>query len=190
MKIRLHPAPLVALLLLAFSPLALLAQETNTVITSEGEAEMISTDTEATITFRNKVVVTGTDLKMNCDFLQVVVKKKGDKSATFGTMDKFRSMLATGNVLVVQGEREAACGRAEVLPEQDRIILTENPVVVDHDQKTRMAGEKITILSGQRNVIVEKPILTGPPVKDLGFDKDKKPATPPAAPAVPATKQP
>ncbi len=171
-----------AFLMLSHTPLALRAQapEQSTVITSEGEAQMISTDTETTITFRDKVVVTGTDLKLNCDFLKVVVRRKGDPTATIGKVDKFRSMLATGNVLLVQGEREAACGRAEVLPEQDRVILTENPVVVDRDQKTRIAGEKITLLKGQRQVLVEKPTLTGPPVKDLGFDKEKKPATPPA----------
>ncbi len=167
-------------ILLALAPLALHAQEANTVITSEGEAQMISTDTETTITFRDKVLVTGTDLKMSCDFLQVVVRRKGDVTATLGTIDKFRSLLATGNVTLIQGDREAACGRAEVLPEQDRVILTENPVVVDHDQKTRIAGEKITLLKGQHQVLVEKPTLVGPPVKDLGFDKEKKPA-PPAA---------
>ncbi len=173
---------LICLSLLAIAPFALLAQETNTIITSEGEARMVSTPTEATITFKDKVLVTGTNLRMSCDFLQVVVKRKGDETANLGTIDKFRSMLAVGNVVVIQGDREAACGRAEVLPEQDRIILTEHPVVVDHDQKTRMAGEKITILNGQKNFIVEKPSLTGPPVKDLGYDKDKKPAPAPATP--------
>ena len=170
-----------AFLLLALSPLVILAQETPTVITCDGEAQMVSTDDETTITFRDKVLVTGTELKLVCDFLQVVVRRKGDAAATLGTIDKFRSMLATGNVILVQGDREAACGRAEVLPEQDRVILTDHPVVVDRDQKTRIAGEKITLLRGQRQVLVEKPTLTGPPVKDLGFDKDKKPAAPAAA---------
>ena len=180
MKSRPFAVPLVAAVLVALSPPALPAQDAPTVITSEGEGRMVSTDTETTITFRDKVLVTGTDLKLNCDFLQVVVRRKGEATATLGTIDKFRSMLATGNVLLVQGEREAACGRAEVLPEQDRVILTENPVVVDRDQKTRITGEKITLLRGQRQVLVEKPSLTGPPVKDLGFDKDRKPAPPPA----------
>lgn len=186
MKSRSFPSAAAFLILLAVSPIALPAQDTNTVITSDGEARMVSTETEATITFRDKVLVTGTNLKMSCDFLQVVVRRKTDPAATLGKVEKFRSMLATGNVVVIQGDREAACGRAEVLPEQDRIILTENPVVVDHDQKTRIAGEKITILNGQKNFIVEKPSLTGPPVKDLGYDKEKKPATPPAT----ETKQP
>ena len=188
MKYLLCPVPLAAALLLSLATLALRAQtpEQNTVITSEGEAHMISTDAETTITFKDKVVVTGTDLKLNCDFLQVVVRRKGDPTAAIGTIDKFRSMLATGNVTLIQGVREVACGRAEILPDQDRIILTENPVVVDHDQKTRVMGEKITILNGQRQVLVEKPMLTGPPVKDLGFEKDKKPATSSAT----GTKQP
>jgi lipopolysaccharide export system protein LptA len=180
---KLSFSALVATTLLVLCPLALRAQaqEQSTIITCDGEAQMVSTDTETTITFRDKVLVTGTNLKLNCDFLQVVVIRKGDAAATLGTIDRFRSMLATGNVLLVQGDREAACGRAEVLPEQDRVILTEDPIVVDHDQKTRIRGKKITLLRGQRQVLVEQPTLTGPPAKDLGFDKDKKPATPPAA---------
>jgi lipopolysaccharide export system protein LptA len=169
--------------LLAAASLAGAAPETTTTITSDGEGQMISTDTETTITFRDHVVVIGTDLKLTCDYLQVVVLRTGDPTATIGKLDKFRSMLATGNVHMAQGEREAACGRAEVIPGQDRVVLTENPVVVDHDQNTRISGEKITLLRGQRQVLVEKPTLVGPPVKDLGFDKDKKPAETPATPA-------
>ena len=59
MKSRLYPASLAAAVLLALFPLALLAQESPTVITCEGEGQMTSTDTETTITFRDKVVVTG-----------------------------------------------------------------------------------------------------------------------------------
>ena len=179
----------VAFFLLTLTPFALHAQapEQPTVITCEGEAQMISTDTdtEATITFHDKVLVTGTELKLTCDFLQVVVRRKGDPTATIGKVDKFRSMLATGNVVIIQGEREAACGRAEVLPEQDRAILTENPVVVFHDQKTRFVGERIILLGKQKQVLVEKPTLTGPSVPLPGFDKDKKPATPPVTAPVP-----
>ena len=83
----------------------------NTVITSEGPGEMVSTDTETTITFRDKVVVTGTNMKLACDYLEVVVVRSGDKTATLGKVDKFRSMIATGSVQMIQGDREAACGR-------------------------------------------------------------------------------
>jgi lipopolysaccharide export system protein LptA len=187
MSPRLRHLLLPAALLLAAAPaLSAAVEETVTTITSDGEADMVSTDQETTITFQQNVVVNGTNLKLTCDYLKVVVLRKGDQTATLGKLDKFRSLLATGNVHLVQGDREAACGRAEVLPAQDRVVLTENPVIVDHDQNSRIAGEKITLLRGQRQVLVDKPQLTGPAVKDLGFDKDAKPATAPA----PAEKKP
>ncbi|HEY4301631.1 MAG TPA: LptA/OstA family protein [Candidatus Didemnitutus sp.] len=160
------------------------AEETTTVVTSDGEGQMVSTDKETTITFHDNVVVTGTDLRLTCDFLQVIVLRTGDPSAAIGKLDKFKSLLATGNVHLVQGARDAACGRAEVLPGEDRIIMTEHPVIVDRDQGTRISGRKITILRGQRRVFVEEPDLVGPPIKDLGPAKDKPaghpaPATPP-----------
>ena len=156
----------------------------NTVITSDGPAEMVSNEkqTETTITFKDHVVVTGTNMKLNCDFLEVVVIRGGDQTATVGKLEKFRSMVATGNVLIVQGDREAACGRAVVLPGEEKVVLSENPVVVDHDQNTRAAGEEITMLRGQHKLTIKKPIVTAPPIKDLGADKETKPApaTPPA----------
>jgi hypothetical protein len=158
----------------------------NTVITSDGPAVMVSNDkqTETTITFKDHVVATGTNMKLTCDFLEVVVNRSGDASATIGKLDKFRSMLATGNVFFVLGDREAACGRAQILPGEDKVILSEHPVIVDHDTNTRGAGEKITLYAGQRRVEIDKPILTGQPMKDLGVDKEIRPA--PATPPPPA----
>ena len=166
------------------SALAQNAPETTTNIQSDGPGEMVSNDKETTITFRDKVVVTGTNLRLTCDYLKVVVLRTGDPAATLGKVEKFRSLLATGNVVIVQGDREAACGRAEVLPEDDKIILTENPVVVDRAAQTRLIGERITMFRGERRVLVDKPSVTGPPIRDLGFEKDK-PATPPETPKQP-----
>jgi lipopolysaccharide export system protein LptA len=151
----------------------------NTVVESE-QFDWRSTDTETIAVFTGKVVATTTNQRLTCDRLEIIGTRKADSAATIGKIENFKSFVATGNVRIIQGDREAACGRAEVLPEQDRVILTENPVVVDHDQKTRISGEKITLLRGQRQVLVEKPTLVGPPAKDLGFDKDKKPAPAPA----------
>lgn len=181
--------PALALLLASAGPLrAQSAAPQPTVIESDGRAEMVSTDKETTITFRDNVRVTGTGLRLTCDYLEVVVERTGDLAATLGQMEKFRSLLATGNVRIVQEDREAACGRAEVLPGQDRIVLSQNPVVVLHDENTRIAGETITMLRGQRQVLVDKPTIVGPPVRDLGFDR-QKPAVAPG-PAAEAPKQP
>ena len=182
MKLSRLLSALAAASLLPALALAQSATLQTTVIESDGPGEMVSTDTETTITFRDNVRVTGTNMKLTCDYLEVVVVRTGDKTATLGKLDKFRSMLATGNVRMIQGEREAACGRAEVRPEEEKVILSGNPVVVDHDQNTRIAGEKITMLRGQRKVEVEKPILTAPPIKDLGVDKPSAPAATPKQP--------
>ena len=44
------------------------------------------------------------------------------------------------------------------------------------------AGKTITMLRGQRKVEIEEPILTAPPVKDLGVDKSSAPAEAPKQP--------
>ncbi|HEY4246372.1 MAG TPA: hypothetical protein VGM64_05910 [Lacunisphaera sp.] len=176
-----------AMVLSSVLGLAQSVEPKNTVITSDGPAVMVSNDkqTETTITFKDHVVAIGTNMKLTCDFLEVVVNRSGDPSATIGKLDKFRSMVATGNVFFVMGDREAACGRAQILPGEDKVVLSEHPVLVDHDTNTRGAGETITLHAGQRRVEIDKPILTGPPMKDLGVDKEIKPApaTPPPADA-------
>ena len=191
---RLVPLCFALALLPAFAA-AQSVEPKNTVITSDGPAEMVSTDKETTITFRDHVVATGTNMKLSCDYLEVIVIRGGDVTATVGKLEKFKSMIATGNVRIIQGDREAACGRAEVLPGEEKVVLSENPVVVDHDQNsgrpTRMAGDEITMLRGQRRLIVKKPVVVGPEIKDLGVDKEAKPETPPAVPATaPATTPP
>jgi lipopolysaccharide export system protein LptA len=129
------------------------------------------------------VTVTGTNLKITCDKLELTATRIGEKTGSVPTLEKFRYLLATGKVSITQGSRNATCGRAEVLPREEKVVLTENPVVVDHATEFVSAGERITMLRGQERVEVEKPRLTGPPIKDLGFDKNnaddaaKKPST-------------
>ena len=118
-----------------------------------------------------KVTVTGTNLKIVADRIELTATRIGEKGGSVPTLEKFRYLLATGNVSITQGTRVATCGRAEVFPREDKVVLTENPVVVDHADDFVSAGERITMLRGQQRVDVDKPRLTGPPIKDLGFDK-------------------
>src|SRR4051812_38033748 len=76
-----------------------------TVIES-GSAEMVSTEKETTFTFSNGVTVTGTNLKMTCDHLEVIAKRTGDPAATLGKQENFKSLVADGNVRIVQNDRE------------------------------------------------------------------------------------
>ena len=84
---------------------------------------------------------------------------------------------------IVQGDRAATCGRAEVFPREDKIELTEKPVVIDRGIDWRGAGRKITMFRGERRVVIEGSEFEGPEIRDLGFDP-KQPAAPSgAAPA-------
>lgn len=167
-----------------------------TVIESE-TLDMRSTDTETTSVLTGKVVLTGTNLRLTCDRLEIVALRSGDPKATIGKVDSFKSLVATGNVRIIQGDREAACGRAEVLPGSDKITLTGQPVVVDHSINWRWTGDELEMLRGERQIRGKNARFTGPPIKDLGIDKLKpgepKPAgeaAKPDAPAPEAPKQP
>jgi|GEM_PF-298538 len=137
--------------------------------------EMRSTEKETIAIFDQNVVVTGTNLRLTCDHLEVVASRVGDASATVAKLDQFKSLVATGRVRIVQGDREVTCGRAEVLPLEEKIILTESPVVIDHSGPYTERGTRIILLRGQRRVIVENSVFQGPPFVDLGFDR-KEPA--------------
>lgn len=153
-----------------------------TVIESE-QLDMQSTDALTTFVFSGRVVVTGTNLKITCDRLQVVTTRHGDPQAAIGQLGHFKSLLATGHVHILQSDREAVCGRAEVLPDDDKIILTENPVVRDLTNNAVASGPRMVLYRGERRAVIEgvpedRARIVLPPIKDLGFGQP-----PPAPPA-------
>lgn len=160
-----------------------------TVVECAGLFETLSTDTEITSTFRDKVVVTGNNLKLTCDFLTVVaIRKGGDPVEALGKYGYFKSLVATGNVRIVQGDREATCGRAEIFPGEDKIILSEKfgnalPRVRSLDDQYSAEGPRVILYRGQRRAVIEGEGDKGPgtrillpAIKDLGYDKNSPPA--------------
>lgn len=143
-----------------------------TVIES-GTAEMVSSATDTTFTFRKGVTVTATNMKLTCDELIVVAKRSGDPAATIGKQEHFKSLVAIGNVRLVQNDREATCGRATVYPGEDKVELTENPVVRSVKEGWTQTGPKMVLYRGERRAVIEsteteRPRLLLPPLKDLG----------------------
>ena len=159
-----------------------------TVIES-GAAEMVSTETETTFSFTKGVTVTATNMTLTCEDLVVVATRTGDPSATLGNQQNFKSLIATGGVRIVQNDREATAARAEVFPGDDKVILSGDPVVRNIGEGTELSGKgmQLVLYRGQRRAVIEGPQgtrvrLTGPSLKDLGFDPEKeKPATAPKA---------
>jgi lipopolysaccharide export system protein LptA len=149
-----------------------------TVIES-GSAEMVSTAKETTFTFRNGVTVTATNMKLTCDHLEVVALRSGDPAATFGKQEDFKSLVAVGGVRIVQSDREATCERAEVFPGEDKVVLTGNPVVRSMDGQYQATGPKMVLHRGERRAQIigeagERPRISLPPLKDLGYEKEKE----------------
>lgn len=159
-----------------------------TVVESDGPGVMLSTPTETTFTFRDNVVITATNLKMNCDVLVVVARRSGDPAATLGKQEGFKSLLATGNVRILQNDREATCQRAEVFPGEDKVVLSGNLKIRALDNSFVQTGDEGTLYRGERKAVItgsgaSRPTITLPPLKDLGYDKQpekKKKAAPPA----------
>lgn len=132
--------------------------------------ESTSTATETRAICTGNVRLTGTNLTVVCDRLEIISARDFDPTSTIGELKGFKYLLATGNVRVVQGTREATCGRAEVLPAQDKVILTENPVVLDRAADIVFRGEQITFLRGEQRLEVKQPHASGPTLPDLGPD--------------------
>jgi len=170
---------------LAFATPALRAQEPPpTEITSQS-LEMWSTpdSSETHAIFNGNVTVTGNEIKLTCDRLEILAERIGDKTATIGTIDKFKFLIATGKVNIVQGDREANCGRAEVYPREDKIVLTDKPIVTDHANGTVATGDIIEMLRGQRRVTSSNVHVTFPAIKNLSYDKNAPAPKPEVTPA-------
>jgi lipopolysaccharide export system protein LptA len=147
-----------------------------------------STETHAI--FTGNVTVTGNEIKLTCDRLEILAERIGDKTATIGTIDKFKFLIATGKVNIVQGDREANCGRAEVYPREEKIVLSDKPVVIDHGANMVATGDPLEMYRGQRRVTGTNVHITWlKPLTPLGYDKNS-PAPKPDDVPTPATQTP
>jgi lipopolysaccharide export system protein LptA len=151
-------------------------------VVEAASCEIQSTDTQTVSVFTGNVTVTGNNIRLTCDRLEVISLRSGDRSDTFGQQDRFKSLVATGKVHIVQADREATCERAEVLPGEDRITLTGRPMVVDHGNNSTATGEPLILFRGDRRVRGTNVRITLPPIKDLGFDRRQAPPAPAAQP--------
>jgi lipopolysaccharide export system protein LptA len=162
----------------------------STTVSCAGLTEITSTDTETTAIFHDQVLAVGNGITLACDYLKVIASRVGDKTATIGKYGKFKYLLATGNVKVTQEDRVATGGRAEVYPDEDRIVMTEHPVVRIESEHYEATGPRMILYRGQRRAVIEgtptqRSTITLPAIKDLGF-----PAAPAPTPAKPAAIEP
>jgi lipopolysaccharide export system protein LptA len=151
--------------------------------------EMKSTETETHVLCVGNVVLTATNMRLACDRLEIIATRIGGEEAeAIATLDKFKYLLATGNVRMQQDQREVTCERAEVKPLEEIVILTGEPVLIDRATDIVTTGEEIVLHRGQNSVSGRNIKISGPAIKDLGAGAadapagDAAPASPPAQP--------
>ena len=149
-----------------------------TVIQSES-LEMRSTPKRNYFYFQTNVRVEGNNLLVTCNNLEVTATRGGgedDPNATIGEFGTIESIVATGDVEILQAGRRAEAGRAQVLPHLGKVVLTENPRV--YDVHGEVSGWRITLLKNERRVVVEnnpedgrqRPTVVLSELPDLGFE--------------------
>jgi lipopolysaccharide export system protein LptA len=176
------PLLLTLLPLLALRLLAAPAPEVPTELRAV-RLEMSSTDTETTAIATENVILTGTNLRITCDQLTVIAHRfdtAATKSDLLPTEQRFKYILAEGNVRIVQGDRESSSARAEVFPQEGRVVLSGGPVLTDHSNGVVATGEPIILLRGQRALSGKNIKITAPPLQDLGATATPRSAAPAA----------
>jgi len=102
----------------------------STVITSD---ELHSDQLNHVSTFTGNVIVTGSSFNMTCDEMKVLFTKDG----------KVDHIIASGNVVITQPGRITHSGQCEYFREDDKFVLTDQPVIVQ--DKNKIAAPKIII---------------------------------------------
>ena len=172
----------------ADQPPAPVAGETKDTIINAKNLLAQNNGAEAYFVFSGDVVVTGTNLVMTCDKLEVWAAQGMEGNSTLARVGKIRRALATGKpVVVTQEARKGTAGQVEVLPFDDVIILTGDPVVTD--PTGTLYGEKMTYRRGKQEVEIEGPRAVLPRLPDFGLPRppaqqsgatNEPPSTPPA----------
>ncbi|MDQ8203881.1 LptA/OstA family protein [Pelagicoccus sp. SDUM812003] len=184
--------PLTALLLLACIVCPLQAQTLSTPqkpakpkVQTEIESVRLRVQNDgekAYFHFSESVILTATNMLLECDSLEVFAIREAEKAENIGKFGAIQEIIASGNVRIVQEERTATCDKAIVQPNQERIVLTGAPATVQQTGGTITSDEivlnradgRITF-DGTKN---RKIRLLGPAIGDLGFEQKNPVPTP------------
>jgi lipopolysaccharide export system protein LptA len=116
--------------------------------------------------FTGRVVVIGTNFRMTCQEMTV----------NFTKDNKVDTIVATGDVVIIQPDRVTHCGHAEYFHDDDKFILTDQPTILDH--KNQINGTRITIFRTTEKMIVDggrSNIILGP--GSMGSSQSPSPST-------------
>jgi lipopolysaccharide export system protein LptA len=145
-------------------------------ITSD-QVDSSTTGDVTTSVFTGHVVVVGNNTRITCDYLKAVsVSKAGETTAS--EPQQFRYLLATGHVRILESDRDTTCERAEVLPAQDQLTLSGNPVVTLHSSGEVYTGDPLIVQGHNGKYTVSGHnvrIRSASALKDLALPKNPPP---------------
>ena len=134
------------------------------------------------------------DLLVNCDTLEVIAEPKSATEAPQGSpmntsaVGTIEKIIATGHVEITQGIRQAKAGRAEIFSKENRIVLSDNPIVIDTEGTIEgfriilfqdAEGVQRVSVEGDPKAPAERPRIVLPSMPDIGSIKNKdKPVMP------------
>lgn len=128
----------------------------STVITSD---ELHSDQNTHISIFTGNVVVLGTNFKMTCQEMTVYFTKD----------NKVDHIVSTGNVVITQPDRITHCGHAEYFHDTDMFVLTDQPVIRDHNDTYSSpeidifrTSQKISFKGGRTQVILGPSTMSSP----------------------------
>ena len=127
-----------------------------TTIESE-KLEMVNEDGRQVFNFTEDVRISGEDLSGTCDELKVYSLKKDPnakkevKAAT--QADSIEKIIATGNVVMQQGEKDGEAQLATIYPQTGKIVLEGNPIL--RDKTGEVTGHRITFYKNEDKAYVE-----------------------------------
>ena len=100
--------------------------------------------------FQGNVQIDGTDMKSTCEKIEVVMrpnKPNGQK--------EIAQIIMTENVKLEQRLKEVHCGRADIMANDQIVVLTDNPIVINREDNSRASGHKIIYNKGNQSIQVE-----------------------------------
>ena len=111
---------------------------------------LVGADNAERYFFEGDVKAVGTDMETSCDKIVVSMRpqRKGGKLS-------ISRIEMTGNVKMSSGMKDVTCGVAEIQPEDEMVVLREDPVVVDREDNTRVSGPRMVYNRGKRLMSVE-----------------------------------
>ncbi len=124
--------------------------------------------------FEGNVEATGTDMNSKCDRIIVIIRPpKGNAPR------QISQIIMVGNVKLSQGLKDVSCGRADIHVDEEMAILSDNPVVVNREDNSRVTGQRIVYSQGKRTISVEnEPTPPKPKMPSVIEQDDETPPRP------------